>query len=120
MFYFARNFAVVFILFICPHAYACDFPDAVPIPDGTTATEREMAKAGPAIQKYITQLQAYAECIESETGALRKSASKQDISGNKRREEQAAERQNKAAAAIEDAAEKFNKAVDDYKLRAQK
>ena len=111
---------VLFFLFLGQPAQACDFPDPIKIPNGKQATKLEMAAAGMAIETYITEMQAYAECVELETEVLRRSASKEDISGARHREELAAKRQNKAAAAIEDAAEKFNRAVDDYKSRALK
>ena len=115
-----RRTLVVGVLLTAHLAYACDFPDPVPIPDGMTATESEMIAADLAIKDYVSEMQGYVDCVKSENRALRNSASTQDISAARLREEQAALYQNKAAAAIEDVAERFNKAVADYKSRNQK
>ena len=98
-------------------ALGCDFPDSVRVPDGRTATERHMITADTAIKKYITEVERYAQCVELEAWSTRQSAATQSIAAAKKREEQLARRLNKAAAAIEDVAERFNKAIAEYTSR---
>ncbi len=112
-----RLLVVVFIVSCCPNAYACNFPDPVAVPDGRTASERDMIAADKAVNEYISQLQLYTECIESEVSTARRSARTQDINAAKVREEQAVLKLNDAAAAIEDVAERFNEAIADYTSR---
>ncbi|MGB5347678.1 MAG: hypothetical protein WBN23_16040 [Woeseia sp.] len=102
-----------------PAAYACRFPDPVPIPDGTTATEPEMIKADRAIKVYVKRIERYADCINAGKPAGKGAGAGRDIAVARLREEQAAQDQNRAAAAIENVAERFNKAVADYKSRNQ-
>ncbi len=116
---FARILAVIFVVFVCPHAHACNFPDPVSIPDGNTATEREMAGAGRAVLKYFGQYEKYTACVESETSALRKSAVDSDISTNRLREELAASKINAASAAVEDLAARFNEATEKFESRSK-
>ena len=105
--------------FLYSPSVACDLPGPISIPDGKIATEREVTAAGLALQHYVDQMQAFAECVESETSAQRRSASRENMSEHKRREDRAAQRQNRAAAAIELAIEKYNQAVEDFERRAQ-
>jgi hypothetical protein len=114
---FIRILVAVVILFFGPITYACGFPDPVPIPDGAMATEREMVAADLAIKQYISQMQAYVDCVELETQALRRSGMRGDMENAKVREEKAIRDKNRAASAIEDVAERFNNAVSDYKER---
>jgi predicted phage gp36 major capsid-like protein len=100
-------------------AFGCDFPDPVSIPNGKTATKHEMAAAGRAMEKYFDQYEKYVACVESDTKTRRKSAVRSDISSSRLREEEAARKLNAAAAAIEDLAERFNKATADYESRSQ-
>lgn len=102
-----------------PAAYACRFPDPVPIPDGTTATEPEMINADRAIKVYVKQIERYVDCINADKPAGKGPGAGQDIAVARLREEQAAQDQNRAAAALEDIAERFNKAVADFKSRNQ-
>lgn len=47
------------------HAFACDrptFSDA--IPDGSKATEQEMANIQQAIRQFVSDSEAYIECID--------------------------------------------------------
>lgn len=118
---FASNVSatvVVLSIFWGP-AYACDFPGPISIPDGKTATDGQMRAAGLVLEDYIDQLQTFAECVESETGTIRRSAYREDMSAHKRREDRAAKRMNQAAAAIEEAVETYNQAMADYMLRSR-
>ena len=118
---FAFKVSAIFVVlfFFSGLAYACDFPGPISIPDGKTATDGQMRAAGLMLEDYIEQLQAFAECVESKTGAIRRSAYREDMSAHKRREDMAAKRLNQAAAAIEEAVETYNQAMADYMLRSR-
>jgi hypothetical protein len=111
--------AGLILALIGPAAHACRLPDSLPIPDGTTATERAMIKADRAIKVYVKQIERYVDCINADKPAGKGPGAGQDIAVARLREEQAAQDQNRAAAALEDIAERFNKAVADYKSRNQ-
>lgn len=109
----------VVILLMGPRSYACSFPDPVPIPDGATVTERELIAADLLVKQYMSHMKAYVECVELETQALRQSGQRGDMESAKVREEGAIRDQNRAAAAMENIAELFNKAIADYRERNQ-
>ena len=106
-----------FVVLTCPSAYACSIPETIPIPDGKTASEKEMLSADAAIKDYISRLLDYTDCIEQETHVLRSNAVRGDMASTKSREESAAKLQNEAAAAIEKVAEQFNRSIANYKER---
>lgn len=106
-------------LFACPLVHACDIPDPVPIPDGASASERDLVVADRVIKRYMAEMQLYVDCVEAETQDLRSNAPKRDRAGSKLREERAIQRLNEAAAAMEHVAELFNEAVAAYKERGR-
>lgn len=113
----ARLLLAAFAAFFCPSVFACNVPEPVAIPDGKTATAREMAAAGRAMEKYFLEFERYEKCIDSDTKGRRASAYRRDISSSRMREEEAAEKLNEAAAAVEDLAERFNNATAEYESR---
>ena len=55
------------ILAISPLALACDYPAAVDIPNGATATKDEMVSGVNAFKAWQQALAEYRECIKAET-----------------------------------------------------
>ena len=55
------------ILAISPLALACDYPAAVDIPNGATATKDEMVSGVNAFKAWQQSLAEYRECIKAET-----------------------------------------------------
>ena len=49
---------------------ACEYPDAVAIPDGTTASEQEMLDAQGNVKAYMEKMQAYLACMDQEAEDL--------------------------------------------------
>ncbi len=51
---------------LAPVAFACDAPTTrVEVPDGRNASEAQMAEAQQAVQAYVTEAEAYIQCLES-------------------------------------------------------
>ncbi len=87
---------------------ACEYPAAVTIPDGATASEQEMLDAQSGVKKYMEEMQAYLNCMDEEAAAL----------GDTESEEQKAlhaKRHNAAVTAMEELAAAFNEQVRLYK-----
>jgi hypothetical protein len=47
-------------------ALACDYPDRPSMPDGSTASKDELLAAKTAVQAYVSAVDEYLTCIESE------------------------------------------------------
>lgn len=50
-------------------ALACDYPDRPQIPDGATASKDDLLAAKAGVQAYVTAVDEYLTCIESEEQA---------------------------------------------------
>ena len=111
--------AIAFVTFIgaAGSTQACDKPKPVAIPNGLTATEAEMISADQAIKLYMADVNAYTECLESDTQSLRAGASRSSLVSAQSRENQLIAKHNAAVENMERVAEKFNEAVADYKSR---
>ncbi len=111
--------AIAFVTFIgaAGSTQACDKPNPVAIPNGLTATEAEMISADQAIKLYMADVNAYTECLESDTQSLRAGASRSSLVSAQARENQLIAKHNAAVENMERVTEKFNEAVADYKSR---
>lgn len=87
---------------------ACEYPDAVAIPDGATASEQEMLDAQGNVKAYMEKMQAYLACMDQEA---------EDLGDTETDEQKAlhAKRHNAAVTAMEEVAAAFNEQVRQYK-----
>lgn len=53
-----------------PAFAACEYPPEIPLPDGTKATGAEMSQAQQEVQKYMTAMNGYLECLDKEAAGL--------------------------------------------------
>src|SRR5690606_5406058 len=93
-----------------PTAWAqCEYPPAVDIPDGTSATKDDMTDARIAVEKYMKDMEGYLECLDQESATLPE---------EERTPEQRsmhAKRHNAAVDAMEAVAARFNEQVRAFK-----
>mgnify|MGYP006181322317 CR=1 FL=1 len=50
-------------------ALACDYPERVSVPNGASATKEEMLEAQNAVKSYVSEMEAYLDCILEEEKA---------------------------------------------------
>lgn len=50
-------------------SFACDYPGRPHIPDGSTASKDEMIAAKTAVQTFLTEVDEYLRCVETEERA---------------------------------------------------
>ena len=50
-------------------AQACDYPEAVSVPDGRTATQDEMVSGQRQVKAYMAAMEEYLDCLDAETNA---------------------------------------------------
>jgi hypothetical protein len=87
---------------------ACDYPEAVNVPDGRNASKEEMVAGQQAVKAYMTAMEEYLDCLDSETNA----------SGEEPTEEQRkilVSRHNAAVDEMETLAASFNEQVRAYR-----
>lgn len=114
-----RKFVAVFVLLMSGSLVRaeCSRPDKVAIPDGSQANESEMVAADKAAKQYMSDMQGYLDCLETDARANRQSNTGASKSEKSNRENVAVKKHNAAAEEMTAVAEEFRQAVADYEAR---
>jgi hypothetical protein len=98
-------------------ALACDYPERVTVPNGTTATKDDMLQGQRSIKKFVADMEVYLECIIAEEKTAR--ASIVDISpeDEQQREDLLNKKYNAAVDEMERIAAQFNVEVQAYRAK---
>ena len=99
------------------NAMACDKPEDISIPDGSQASEQEMASAGKAYHEFMIGMQRYQVCLENAANQDRLSATTKSKADIKAEEDKYASLHNAASASMKKTTESFDDAVAAYKAR---
>jgi len=114
---FIKLICSVSLLFGVQSALACDYPDRVKIPNGTTATKEDMLNGQRGVKTFMADMEVYLECIvDEEKMAL---AAIDDISpeDEQQREEMVNKKYNAAVDEMERLAAQFNVEVQAYRAK---
>ena len=111
-----HTFVVAFAL-LAQSAFACDMPDPISLPDGSTATEAEMNEAGAAFSNYLSGMQSYLACLKAEYDWKRTTAGKESKQKIKARENEYAQLHNEATDEMINWSDSFNQTVEVYRNR---
>ncbi len=106
------------ILFVAPVAFACDYPKRANVPIGATANTEEMLAGQKSVKAYMTAMDEYLVCIETEeenSVAALVDASDDEIA---RREAAMTKKYNAAVTEMELIAARFNEEVRPYKAQS--
>lgn len=98
-------------------ALACEYPERVTIPNGTTATKEEMLDGQRGVKAYVANMEAYLECIvdeEKQARALIENLSPED---EQQREDMLNKKYNAAVDEMERTAAQFNVEVQAYRAK---
>lgn len=49
---------------------ACEYPAAVKVPDGKSASKEEIEASGAEVRQYVATMEAYLECLDAEDAAI--------------------------------------------------
>ena len=93
---------------------ACDYPAAVQIPDGKSATSEEIAAASSSVKKYMADMDAYMACMDAEEAALPVEQQTPEVKSLH------AKRHNAAVDAMEATATQFNTQLRAFKAAGGK
>ena len=63
---FIKLLCGISLLFGMQSALACEYPERISIPNGTTATKEEMLEGQRGVKAYVATMEAYLECIVDE------------------------------------------------------
>lgn len=114
---FIKLICSISLLFGAQSAFACDYPERVQIPNGTTATKEEMLDGQRGVKTFMADMEVYLECIvDEEKMAL---AAIEDINpeDEQQREEMLNKKYNAAVDEMERLAAQFNVEVQAYRAK---
>ena len=107
-------------LLLCASAsIACDYPAKVDIPDGTTATREEMLEGQRSVKQYVTEMEAYLECIVAEEKTARSAMDDLAPEDEQQREDLLNKKYNAAVDEMETVAANFNTEVQTFRGREE-
>jgi len=110
--------SVAFLL-SAPLALACDYPQRVDVPNGTTATKEEMIAGQRSIKDYLATMDVYLACIEAAEQQTVAGLAEPDEDAKQQRIEMFNKKYNAAVEEMNLVAEEFNLQVRAYKERSQ-
>ena len=105
------------LFFASSIAFACDYPERPQIPDGSTASKEELLAAKSDVTNYLSGVDDYLRCIETEEKAAREAMEEADPAVMQKRDEML---DKKFDAANEEKAlvgEQFNQQVRAYNAK---
>ncbi len=101
-----------------PAALACDYPERISIPNGSSATKDEMVAGQRGVKKFMADLEEYIACIEEEKDKKnRANIEEPDPIDQALRDEMLIKKHNAAVDDMEKVAAQFNEEVRTYKAR---
>lgn len=114
---FIKATCTIIVIIIAPATLACDYPERVDIPNGSSATKEEMVAGQKGVKKYMADMEIYLACIEEEDKETRAGIAEPDPIVEAQRDEMLVKKHNAAVEDMEILAAKFNEEVRAYKAR---
>ena len=115
---FIKLICGISILIGAHSALACDYPERVVIPNGTTATKEDMLQGQRSVKVFVADMEVYLECIVDTEKMAR--AGMEEISANdeQQREDLLNKKYNAGVDEMERVAAQFNVEVQAYRAKA--
>ena len=107
----------VTVLFIAQGALACDYPQRIDVPNGTTSSKEDMITGQKSVKAYMASMEEYLACIEAGEAQAIKDLGAIDEDAKRQREEMFNKKYNAAVEEMNLVAEEFNMQVRAYKDR---
>jgi len=105
------------VLFGVQSTFACDYPDRVAVPNGTTATKEDMLQGQRSVKKFVAEIEVYLECIVKEEKIARTAIETISAEDEQQREDLLNKKYNAAVDEMERLAAQFNVEVQAYKAK---
>lgn len=114
---FIKLLSGILLIFGIQSAFACDYPERVSIPNGTTATKEEMLEGQRGVKTYVATMEAYLECIVDEEKQARAAIEELSADEEQQREDMLNKKYNAAVEEMERTAAQFNVEVQAYRAK---
>ncbi len=99
-------------------ALACDYPDRIVIPNGTTATKEDMLEGQRGVKRFVADMEVYLECIVDTEKMARAGLEEISAVDEQQREDLLNKKYNAAVDEMERVAAQFNVEVQAYRAKA--
>ena len=96
---------------------ACDYPSRVLVPNGNTATKEDMVVGRTSIEKYVSDMQVYLDCLIIEEKTARSELGELEPEQEQEREDLLNKKYNAAVDEMERLAAQFNSELQAYRSR---
>lgn len=114
---FIKASSMIAVILFVPAALACDYPQRVSIPNGSSATKDEMVAGQKGVKKFMADMEEYLACIDDEDKQDRADIEEPDLIAEAQRDEMLFKKHNAAIEDMETIAAQFNEQVRSYKSR---
>ncbi len=114
---FIKLVCSISVLFGVQSALACDYPERVTVPNGTTATKEDMLQGQRGIKKFVADIEVYLECIVEEERIARAAIEIISAEDEQQRDDLLNRKYNAAVDEMERLAAQFNVEVQAYKAK---
>lgn len=115
---FVKSICPIAVIIFAPAVWACDYPDRVPIPNGSSATKDEMVAGQRSVKQFMADMESYLACIDEEDKQTRAGIEERDPIVDAQRDEMLVKKHNAAVEDMETVAAQFNEQVRAYKARS--
>ncbi len=107
------------LFFIAGASLACDYPQRITVPDGTSTSEQDLLTAQKDVKTFISTMETYLECIVEEEKLARLAIDDLAPEVEQQREEMLTKKYNAAWEEEKRVEAEWNAAVQAYKARSQ-
>ena len=114
---FIKLVCTIFVLFGFQSALACDYPERVSVPNGTTATKEDMLQGQRGVKKFVAEIEVYLECIVEEEKIARATIETISAEDEQQRDDLLNKKYNAAVDEMERLAAQFNVEVQAYRAK---
>lgn len=114
---FIKLICSISVLFGVQSALACDYPDRVTVPNGTTATKDDMLQGQRSVKEFVAGMEVYLECIVEEEKTARAAIEEISAEDEQQREDLLNKKYNAAVDEMERIAAQFNVEVQAYRAK---
>ena len=105
------------IIIFAPIALACEYPERIDIPSGSSATKDEMVAGQKGVKNFMADLEEYIACLDEEEEQHSADVEEPDSASEAQRDKMLVKKHNAAVDDMEKVAAAFNEEVRVYKDR---
>ncbi len=114
---FTKLVCIISFTFGIQSAFACEYPERVSIPNGTTATKEEMIEGQRGVRKFMADMEVYRQCLLDEEKIARASIEDLSPEDEQAREDLLNKKYNASVDEEERLVNQFNLEVQAFKSR---